>query len=386
MGILVRRFMRKNPETGESEARGLEVDIRLRLPDGENVRDRSKSEYPEETDPQNAPLTRRWAKERELELLREWKRSQAKLQEGDPAVKEFGPDFVEKYLKANKQKPSYISSVEDTLRLHIYPIVGGKRLSQIRKPDIQAIKLHLKSHSQKTVRNVLSVLSMLLKTAEDWEVIREVPVKIKSPKAVKPEMEYYEFEDYDRLVQAAKELEPRTYLMVLLGGEAGLRAGEMIALEWKDIDSRRGYVTVRRSEWRGQVTAPKGGRSRRVKLTDELRDALASIRHLRGKRVLWSQRDPKVTKSALDYWMQTATKAAGLEERTGVHILRHTFCSHLAIQGAPAMAIKEAAGHADLATTQRYMHLSPKDVDRAIDLLNQRKTSKVRGDRLETAP
>jgi site-specific recombinase XerD len=55
--------------------------------------------------------------------------------------------------------------------------------------------------------------------------------------------------------------------------------------------------------------------------------------------------------------------------RHGVHILRHTFRSHLAMRGAPARAIEELAGHKDLATTQRYMHLSPALLDRAIELL-----------------
>lgn len=45
--------------------------------------------------------------------------------------------------------------------------------------------------------------------------------------------------------------------------------------------------------------------------------------------------------------------------KAGVHILRHTFCSHLAMRGAPARAIPELAGHQDRGTTQCYMHLSP---------------------------
>jgi site-specific recombinase XerD len=53
----------------------------------------------------------------------------------------------------------------------------------------------------------------------------------------------------------------------------------------------------------------------------------------------------------------------------GVHILRHTFCSHLAMKGAPSRAIQELAGHRDLATTQRYMHLSPAALEAAIRLL-----------------
>jgi len=57
-------------------------------------------------------------------------------------------------------------------------------------------------------------------------------------------------------------------------------------------------------------------------------------------------------------------------QATGVHVLRHTFCSHLAMRGAPARAIQELAGHADLRTTQRYMHLSPAALDAAIRLLD----------------
>jgi site-specific recombinase XerD len=64
-----------------------------------------------------------------------------------------------------------------------------------------------------------------------------------------------------------------------------------------------------------------------------------------------------------------AAQAATLRHR-GVHVLRHTFCSHLAMRGAPARAIQELAGHADLRTTQRYMHLSPTALDAAIRLLD----------------
>jgi site-specific recombinase XerD len=55
--------------------------------------------------------------------------------------------------------------------------------------------------------------------------------------------------------------------------------------------------------------------------------------------------------------------------KSGVHRLRHTFCSHLAMRGAPARAIQKLAGHMDLATTHRYMHLSPAALDAAIRLL-----------------
>ena len=68
--------------------------------------------------------------------------------------------------------------------------------------------------------------------------------------------------------------------------------------------------------------------------------------------------------------MPSAARRANV--RPGVHILRHTFCSHLAMRGAPARAIQAAAGHQDLSTTQRYMHVSPAAVEDAIRLLDGR--------------
>ena len=81
-----------------------------------------------------------------------------------------------------------------------------------------------------------------------------------------------------------------------------------------------------------------------------------------------------------------AQRVAGIEQ--GVHILRHTFCSHLAMKGAPARAIQELAGHTDLSTTQRYMHLSPAATEDAIRLLDGRQsgleTVENSGDILDT--
>jgi site-specific recombinase XerD len=70
--------------------------------------------------------------------------------------------------------------------------------------------------------------------------------------------------------------------------------------------------------------------------------------------------------------------------KEGVHILRHTFCSHLAMRGAPARAIQELAGHQDLGTTQRYMHLNPAAIEGAIRLLDQSAPTRKFGDILKT--
>jgi site-specific recombinase XerD len=93
--------------------------------------------------------------------------------------------------------------------------------------------------------------------------------------------------------------------------------------------------------------------------------------------VLQTDHGTDLTKEVLTEWITSAQKGAGLKTRGGLHILRHTFCSHLAMTGAPAMSIKELAGHANLSTTMRYMHLSPGAKEDAIRLLDLPSTQRV---------
>jgi site-specific recombinase XerD len=81
--------------------------------------------------------------------------------------------------------------------------------------------------------------------------------------------------------------------------------------------------------------------------------------------------------------VRRAAVKAGLTNQ-GVHVLRHTFCSHLAMKGAPAVAIQAVAGHRELTTTQRYMHLSPEAMDAAIQLLDSHSVPSGTGDIVET--
>jgi hypothetical protein len=90
-----------------------------------------------------------------------------------------------------------------------------------------------------------------------------------------------------------------------------------------------------------------------------------------------------LTRQMVQYRVLRASRRAKLSQ-DGVHILRHTFCSNLAMRGAPPRAIQELAGHRELGMTQRYMHLSPAALDSAIRLLDQPQNVQSLGDILET--
>jgi site-specific recombinase XerD len=117
-------------------------------------------------------------------------------------------------------------------------------------------------------------------------------------------------------------------------------------------------------------------------MTERLSAALKAHRHLRGRRVLVQSDGEPLTMKIVQDRIASAARRAGV--RPGVHILRHTFCSHLAMRGAPARAIQELAGHQDLKTTQRYMHLSPAAIEGAIRLLDASRTGSPFGNMLAT--
>lgn len=100
-------------------------------------------------------------------------------------------------------------------------------------------------------------------------------------------------------------------------------------------------------------------------MTVRLAAALREHRHLRAARVICQRDGSPLTQDMVADHVARAAKRAALAT-SGVHRLRHSFCSHLAMRGAPAWAIQELAGHQDLITTQRYMHLSPAAIEGAI--------------------
>ena len=64
----------------------------------------------------------------------------------------------------------------------------------------------------------------------------------------------------------------------------------MMALEWTDINTRQGILTVARSEWKGQVREPKGGQPRKVRMTARLAGALQALRRVGPPRVLYADK------------------------------------------------------------------------------------------------
>ena len=100
-------------------------------------------------------------------------------------------------------------------------------------------------------------------------------------------------------------------------------------------DEVAGRIMVRR----GYVGSPKDGRMRRVPMTERLRAALKAARHLKAPYVFCNSDLNRWSRGEADTPLRRATRKAGLR-KFGWHTLRHTFCSHLAMRGAPVRTIQ----------------------------------------------
>jgi integrase len=385
MTVKVREYVK-------SSHTGFEADIRFKWPDGSTFRRRYRA--PVNTKAQ----AQRWGEDLERRIyaqgqdgtLARSKRDDAPSEAANtdtkevPTLKEFWPKFIAGHCVANRQKPSGIERKESAYRTWLEPRMGDKRLDEIGATDIVALKAELAKRSAKTANNVLTALSACLKFAgpdglkrsEGLGIIKTVPKIRLLPIDTDETPEWYEVPDYRRLVEAAVKLDARGHLLVLLGGSAGLRRGEIMALKWTDLDIKRRIIHVQRSIWKGRKvaevheTTTKGGKGRKVRMTSELAAALAKHRNLQ-ERVLMTEDGGALTNKIVRRWFERVQRAAGLEVTGAIHRLRHTFCSMLAAEGAPPGAIKELAGHASLSTTMKYMHLSPTTLDAAIGLLDR---------------
>ena len=361
---------------------GWEADIVLTFPGRPKFRERRKAPV------KSKSAAKRWGEERERQIIQRFNETDpsedGKIDAPDlakkevPTLKAFIPRYMTGYCEANRQRKSTRSRKQSAFRAHLIPKLGHKRLNRITAEDVQQLKASLDYMSTPGANTIIKLLRAVLNVAVEWEVIPAVPVKIKPLRESEPELEFYDYSDYARLVCAAKALDPRIHAVTLLGGDAGLRRGEIIALEWSDIDLARGRLTIARSEYRGVVTSTKGHRARTVPLSDELAGALRKL-PIRGKRVLYSCGTKTPVESTIRNWLGKAQVEAGFKIK-GPHTLRHTFCSHLAMSGAPARAIQKLAGHRSVVTTERYMHLSQVALDESIRLLNRRPAWRHDGD------
>lgn len=169
-----------------------------------------------------------------------------------------------------------------------------------------------------------------------------------------------------------RRLRDRALVELLYG--AGLRVGEVVSLDVRDVDLRANEVRV----------LGKGGKERVVPLPALAREALAAWLDLRrrpgvlGEPLFVSLRRPpggdprRLSDRDVRRVLEARARAAGIASRVHPHRLRHSYATHLLDMGADLREIQELLGHASLSTTQKYTEVSAEQLVRVYDAAHPR--------------
>jgi integrase len=273
-------------------------------------------------------------------------------------------------------KPSAVRSYEAALRDRVLPALGGKRLADLQRRDVQRLADELLGEGldPSTVRNTLMPLRVIFRRAiEDGELAVNPTSHLRLP-AVKGRRERIASpEEAQRLLAALPERDRAVWATALY---AGLRRGELMALRWEDVDLAKGVIRVERAyDEKGRVhVEPKSRAGRRtVPIVGALRDELVAHRaRQNGDSGLVFGVTPETPFQPSNLWRraQRAWKPAGLEP-IGLHEARHTFASVLIAAGVNAKAITTYMGHVSIQTTyDLYGKLMPGSESEAAALVD----------------
>jgi integrase len=275
---------------------------------------------------------------------------------------DFAPQFLSLATK-DGNSAGELAQKRMALRNHIVPELGTYDVANIGVATIREFTAYKVAEglAPKTINNLLGILARLLHVAqqegcrtEPLPAIKRLPAHFKEARFLSPD-------EATALLESARAYgsqfaNPAYYFMVHAALHTGLRIGELLALEWGDLDTQKGRLSVQRSWCRVEISTklPKNGHHRYLNLSAP---ALAFLQK-------WKQIASEDTGRIFAIPYVSAHKAlaritdlAGLEN-VGWHTLRHTFASWLITAGVPLFTVSRMLGHQSLRQTERYAHLN----------------------------
>lgn len=293
-----------------------------------------------------------------------------------PTVGEYLMDWLEEYAKVNCKISTY-EEYERAIRVQLIPAFGSRPFSSLKRKDISrfiAAKVD-QGKSRSTIRNYLAPLKAAAFQAMEDEVMSVNPV-IRASKSSRTKDERRQLvqplnrEEVAILLAKAKDQFPLLHPLLLCAVRAGLRQGELIGLQWGEVDFQGSFLEVRRAVVRRRVTTTKSHKIRRVDMSPQLRETLKELKECReleamanGKEksewVFLSPNGYRWDDRNLQRRFPRCLEASGLR-RVRFHDLRHTYASLLIDQGAHGKYIQEQLGHSSIQVTMDiYGHLFP---------------------------
>jgi integrase len=310
-------------------------------------------------------------------------------------------EFIEIWLRDHAEKnlaPKTYARYKEILEGRITAALGHYKLEQIRPPHLIRFYSDLQEDgvrkdkkkgglSNKTIQQHHRILSSMFATAVSWEAMRSNPAsKVRPPKVEKPNVGAYDEEQTAALLTALEQ-EPAAQfkykVAVMLALTTGARRGELLGLDWSDVDYNSKTITISKSsqyvEGKGIITkSPKNESSKRtIPITPSMVSLLKKHKRAQKKERrkvidLWKQSDRLFTSwdgspmhpSTVSKWFKAFLERHNLQPLP-FHGLRHTAATLLIGKGVLDITVSALLGHSNTSTTKNIYAKSLKSAERA---------------------
>jgi len=240
-----------------------------------------------------------------------------------------------------------------------------------------------------TINKEIAILKAALSKAVEYGLISDNPMRgYRLEKENNQRTRFLEGSEFYRLINAAH---PDLVPILKMARYTGMRQGEILGLQWGDVDLKRGFAHLRHT---------KSGESRMVPLSTEVVDMLSKtpLSERQGYIFRHKSHDPiraiKVPHDGTAQlkrqgWLmeefRKAVRIAGISDFRG-HDLRHSWASHAAMRGVDVQTIAAVLGHKTLRMTQRYTHFSAAHLKASVELAAPRKSQPNATKTLQSEP
>lgn len=268
-------------------------------------------------------------------------------------------DYLQTEKKASKN--TEVSYQRDLRKLAVFLKEHGiEKPEQMNATVLNSYLLYLEREhfSPATISRSIAAIHMFCQYACQEGIMVSDPSKALQPPKVERKMpEILSIAEVDLLLRQPKTDTPkgiRDKAMLEMLYATGIRVSELIHLKTQDVNLMMDYITCRDEKER---IVPFGGLAKKA-LEQYLGSARAALMHGREDDVLFVNCSGGPM-SRQGFWkiLKSYAKSAGITADITPHTLRHSFATHLLQNGADLKSVQEMMGHADISTTQMYLHL-----------------------------
>ena len=264
------------------------------------------------------------------------------------------PDTYLKSLKAANYSKNTIHHYYHSFALFVYVVqTQGKQLANVTTTEVNNLVLQISTANTYSTSATHIMINAVLYYYRTVLKLPEYKTEIQRPQKEKTLPKVLAKEDIEKILKQCTNLKHKTILVMLYS--AGLRAGEIIDLKIKDIDSKRKVIFIRKA---------KGFKDRTVMLSDKLTELLRTYyKEYKPTTYLFEgQYGDQYSQSSMRKVLKDAAKKAGLRESPTLHWLRHSFATHLLEAGTDLRYIQQLLGHSSSKTTEIYTYVSTKHI------------------------